>query len=510
MMNPSKGTSSMVACILLVLVTGMTAIPRESGQACVESAIIPSSLWNGTPTDTKLLGLQDLFWSYNITGQNSTIAILDTGINAGHEVFGGNLTRHVYWKDVTNESYATPIDIFPGGHGTLCASLAAGNSNITAYKGVAPDANILAVKMFYTYKGEPDADNPQAEAAVNYTLANQNAMHVRVASCSWGDDNQSSNGNDELSQAVEKLVDAGIVTVVAAGNVEGKVVHVAAPGVAPKVITVGALDPGNFRVPSFSLTGPTGDGRIKPDIIAPGVGDNGASGDSNTSYITSQGTSFSTPIVAGIADLLVQKYPWLDPYEIKNLLCLTALECENSGTYPDNSEGWGIVNPAGAIMTMSNYWNSTIPLEILIRMNSPLTRSYFTKVHLDAGVTEEISIDPVASNLSTTNDISNYFQASVFDLTGDLYGVPRMLAIDHGGKLLFAPPSTGDYILAIKPLPAAWMAAGGNLAVQFQVVLAQTMTIQIAWVAGWLFLAGAIALVFAMTILLLKERRRKD
>lgn len=509
-MKPGNYLPAIVVCILLVLVTGMLATSRESGQARVKSTIIPSSLWNGTPTDTKLLGLQDLFWSHNITGQNSTIAILDTGINAGHEVFGGNKTRHIYWKDVTNESYATPVDIYPGGHGTLCASLAAGNwtSNSSSYKGVAPDANILAVKMFYKDNGTVTADNPQAEAAVNYTLANANNMHVRVASCSWGDDNQSSNGNDELSQAVERLVDAGIVTVVAAGNVEGKVVHVAAPGVARKVITVGALDPGEFQVASFSLTGPTGDGRIKPDIIAPGVGVIGASGTSNNSYVTNQGTSFSTPIVAGIADLLVQKYPWLDPYEIKNLLCLTALECENSGSYPDNSEGWGIVNPVGAIMSMDNYWNNTVPLVVSIDMNTSLSRSFFTKVHLEAGVTEGITINPVTSNLGNSIDALNYFQISIFNISGDAYGVPRMLAQSYDGKLLLVPPSTGDYLLAIKPLPSAWTEEGGNLEVQFQVVLAQTMTIQIAWIVGWFFLAGAIALVFTMTIILLQEKNK--
>jgi hypothetical protein len=502
-MKPSKRFPAMVACITFMLATWIFSMPRDPVQARADSPITPSSLWTSTLTDTKLLGLQDLFWKDNITGRNSTIAFLDTGINAGHEVFAG---KTVYWKDVTNESYSTPRDIVQGSHGTLCASLATGNSS--SYKGVTPGADVLAVKMFYDDKGSPNAGNPDAEAAIDYTLANANTMHVRVASCSWGDDNSSSNGNDELSVAVERLVDAGIVTIVAAGNVEGKVTHVAAPGAARKVITVGSFDPDTFQVPSFSLPGPTGDGRIKPDIIAPGVKVIGAASISNTTYVTSQGTSFSTPIVSGIANLLVEKYPTLDPYQLKNVLCLTALSCYDSGSYPDNSEGWGIVNPAGVVKVMDNTWNGTSPLTISIAMNASWTRSYFTKVHLEAGVTEEITISPVAANTISTIDALNYFQASVFDSTGDAYGVPKMIARDNGGKILLAAASTGDYILAIKPLPAAWTAASGNFAVQFKVELVHTYVIQVSWIAGIIFLASGNVLVFAMTLFMLHEKKK--
>jgi serine protease AprX len=436
--------------------------------------VAASSLWAGGLGPESLLGINETFWSGGFNGSGQAIAIIDTGIKASHEVFAG---KNLTWKDVTIEAFPGPVDLngTEAGHGTMCASIAAGNSS--TYKGVAPGASIAAVKMFYMDGGSITAENPDAREAINHVLSIAASLNLKVASLSWGDDN-SSNGNDELSQIAEDLVDGGIVTIVAAGNVvsSGKPARVAAPGASEKVITVGSLDQLHFRVASFSLPGPTADGRVKPDIIAPGVAIQGANHYTTTGYKTGQGTSFSTPIVAGIATLLIERYPALDHYSLKNLLCLTALECVYTGGAPDNQEGWGIVNPAGVVSAMERSWSMDTPLVASIEMNVSSKRSYFTRVHLAAGITHRFTFQ------STIDD--SLFEAYLYAMDGDATGVPLLLGRSHHGTLLFSPGTTGDFILAIKPLPSTWTGASANLALPITVTHVEDFTIQASWGLG--------------------------
>ncbi|MBN2150730.1 MAG: S8 family serine peptidase, partial [Candidatus Lokiarchaeota archaeon] len=306
----------LACCCMGLAVLAASAAPRVE-VAPRAPPLATSTLWAGLLTPEGLLGINETFWSLGINGSGQSIAIVDTGIRASHEAFAG---KQVDWTDVTVENYSAPVDLngTEAGHGTMCASIAAGNSS--TYKGIAPGADIAAVKMFYIDGGSITAENADARAAVDRVMAIAPGLGIKVASLSWGDDN-ASDGNDELSQIVEGLVDGGIVTVVAAGNVVagGEPDRVAAPGSSEKVLTVGSLDQIQSRVASFSLPGPTADGRAKPDIVAPGVGILGASHLSTSGYRTSQGTSFSTPIVAGIAALLVERYPSLGHYQLKHL-----------------------------------------------------------------------------------------------------------------------------------------------------------------------------------------------
>nr|MDO8114437.1 S8 family serine peptidase [Candidatus Sigynarchaeota archaeon] len=481
----------LAACWSCMVASNSVEPPSHAGSSIAPASIDPAQL-----TFSRLFGVQELFWNENITGANQAIAIIDTGINASHPAFAG---KTVYWKDATNESYATARDI--SGHGTMCASIVAGNA--TDFKGFAPDADIAAIKMFFLDQGEANAENPEADAAISYLLANAATMHVKVASLSWGDDNQS-DGNDHLSHSTEQLVDAGITTVVAQGNFAGSLDHVAAPGTSRKVITVGALDQYYFRVASFSLPGPTSDGRIKPDIIAPGVEILGANANTN-GYKTGSGTSFATPIVAGIAALLHEKYPGLSHYQLKNLFCLTALECQFTNGDPDVNEGWGIVNPAGVVMAKESTWNKTAPIFVQIAMNRSMTRSFFTRVALNSGITHQISINYMDPASHLPMDASSIFQAYIFSEAGDEYGVPRLLAKSHDGRLLFSPLEEGTYILAIKPLPSAWYLNEGDLAIDIEVVWSQSLIIQLSWIIGISLAGSAVALVLVMERVLINE-----
>ena len=122
----------------------------------------------------------------------------------------------------------------------------------------------------------------------------------------------------------------------------------AAPADGEQVISVGAVDAEGRRA-EFSSIGPTFDGRIKPDVMAMGQGVYIVDPSSIDGYIRSDGTSFATPLVAGVAALLLEAYPHWTPEKVQSVLRRTA----GQATAPDTLNGYGIVRGADALMTES-------------------------------------------------------------------------------------------------------------------------------------------------------------
>lgn len=139
----------------------------------------------------------------------------------------------------------------------------------------------------------------------------------------------------------------------------------APPATAKNHITVGALNANNDSMTSFSSWGPVDDGRLKPDISAPGCesgGDGGVtslSSSSDSAYSTLCGTSMASPTVAGITALLLEHHRNLSPGSddprnstIKAILAQTALDLGNTG--PDYQFGYGSVRASDAALLMLN------------------------------------------------------------------------------------------------------------------------------------------------------------
>jgi len=243
---------------------------------------------------------------HGIEGKNIRIAVLDTGIDNNHQ----DLQNVILEKDFTGEGTDDEH-----GHGTHVASIIAGSGKSSAglYKGIASKASLMDIKVLNKQGSGRLSDTI---AGIEYAVIN----NADVISMSLGAIIPC-NGLDATSLASDVAVKKGIVVVVAAGNSGPLPGTIGSPGCAREVITVGAVDHLD-KIAVFSSRGPTLDGRVKPDIVAPGVLITAAK--SGGSYTIMSGTSMSTPMVSGVVALILSKNPGLSPEQIKNVLKETA------------------------------------------------------------------------------------------------------------------------------------------------------------------------------------------
>jgi serine protease AprX len=278
---------------------------------------------------------------YNgMTGKGVTIAVIDSGIEDEHSTFSGRVIAFkdfVYGNDDLDPTNGMNAQEY-GYHGTMTASCAAGSGT---YRGVAIEANIISIAVDTTY---------QMIQGIQWSVNNQHKDFDKDGVPDGPDIISMSMGVDGsltyLENAAGSSMDDGVIFVTSAGNSGPNPGTVNSPARSAKVIAVGATDKYNKVITSFSARGPGAGGTIKPDIVAPGLNINCAyPGNRWTGGGT--GTSFSCPIVAGIAALILQYDPDLDPYEVKQILHDSAEPRGDPG--PDNTYGWGFANAISAL-----------------------------------------------------------------------------------------------------------------------------------------------------------------
>jgi serine protease AprX len=285
-------------------------------------------------------------------GQGVTVAVLDSGVDTNTDLPS---SRIVGWKDFVNGK-RKPYD--DAGHGTFVAGLIAGDGTASLplenggyatmqYRGVAPDANIVGIKVLDQYG---QGRTSTVIEGIAWAIIHKDQYNIRVLNISVGGDPLGSVAEDPIAQAVEAAWRAGIVVVCAAGN-NGDFGPggIDSPGNDPAVITVGSTDtqqtadPGDDAVTSYSSQGPTMfDDIAKPDLVAPGnrvvslreknsyidqtYPQNlipvssyapSAPGWLKPDYLMLSGTSTSTPVVSGAVALMLDKDPTLTPDDVK-------------------------------------------------------------------------------------------------------------------------------------------------------------------------------------------------
>ncbi len=278
-------------------------------------------------------------------GSGMLIAVLDAGFaNANtHDVFDSLWVNNqiLGTKDFT---FLAPLDLYSSstsGHGTSVLSCIGGNIP-GQLVGTAPKANFWLIRTEFAnteyiieeynwVAGVEFADSVGADI-VNSSLGYNtfdNAAQDHVMS-------QLDGRTSYASRAANMCARKGIVVCNSAGN-SGTTSwpKITFPGDADSILTVGAVDPSE-NIANFSSMGPSADGRVKPEVVAQGVASVLASG--TNSIITGNGTSFSSPITAGMVACLWQSVP-----NKKNMELIEAIK-QSSSLYatPNNQFGYGI------------------------------------------------------------------------------------------------------------------------------------------------------------------------
>jgi serine protease AprX len=283
----------------------------------------------------------DKLWRLGITGKGVGVAVIDTGIAGNAADFkGSDGSSRVVANVVTNAAAATAGDGY--GHGTHVAGIVAGNSFNRAqsdplyghYEGVAPDANLIAIKA------SDDVGNATVLDVIKgiaFAVDHKDDYNIRVLNLSLSTDVPQSYKTDPLDAAVEYAWQHGIVVVAAAGN-RGNAADAVqyAPANDPFVISVGGADEtGNYgkgEKADWSSGGTTQDGLAKPDVMAPGAHIVSVLAPGSAfawlcpacviagQYFKAGGTSMAAPVVSGAVALMLQARPRLTPDQVKTLL----------------------------------------------------------------------------------------------------------------------------------------------------------------------------------------------
>ena len=301
------------------------------------------------------------YFTTDLDGSGQIVAVADSGLDEDHGDFG---TRVVGNYDVIGDGSTADKH---SGHGTHVACTVLGDGSKGGYAGVAPDAELYFQAM------ENDNTGNFVSPSLNYLLNTAYNAGARIHTNSWGSSATSTQGEytseaeavDDRAFNYDKVSNGqeGLTILFAAGNDGPNAGTVGSPSTAKNVVTVGNHQARYSGAPdnlmSGSSRGPTDDGRIKPDIIAPGgyvrscraqeAQDTAGSSWQSTWYLEYTGTSMATPNAAGAATLIreylmeIAQRPSPQGALIKALLVLGAQDI-NSRDIPNNDEGWGRVN----------------------------------------------------------------------------------------------------------------------------------------------------------------------
>ena len=304
----------------------------------------------------------DTVWDFGFTGEGISIAIIDTGIDPLHVGLNDmdddpltNDPKVVAFYDAldgSGDDGSGETEAYDDqGHGSHCAGIAAGTGAIdegptsdgsTPYRGVAPDAWLVGVKVL---DGSGSGSFEEVMRGMEWTIDNKIKYNIRAASMSLGGPwlyDLTQEQEERITQLANEMVAAGIALMIAAGN-DGAYGTIGTPGAAKDVITVGATDDNKDLAP-YSSKGPTYEGQIKPNVAAIGSSVNSVLANTGNGYDEFSGTSMATPMVAGMAALLLQANPDLQPLMIRSILETTAeYRWLTHPVRPNNDYGWGFV-----------------------------------------------------------------------------------------------------------------------------------------------------------------------
>jgi hypothetical protein len=340
----------------------------------------------------------------NFTGEGMQIAVIDAGFpnvnsfEAFDRIINNNQILGGYDFVNRNSNFYTGYY-----HGMAVLSTIAGYVE-NDFVGTAPDAD------FYLFITEDNNNETPLEESLWVEAAEKaDSLGVDVLNTSLGYttfDNPNYNytysnmdGNTTfISKGSEIAFSRGMIVVNSAGNEGNNTWHyISAPADAASVLSIGAVNAAGV-IASFSSYGPTFDGRVKPDVCAQGA--NVYIINSAGNIATSNGTSFSGPIIAGAVACLWQAFPNKSNAEIVQII----KESAHLYSSPTNHEGYGIPNFENAYNTLHINDITSETSEIILYPN-PVFGDLFFKIPL--------TVDKV--NVQILNLLGQQVYSSVVD-----------------------------------------------------------------------------------------------
>lgn len=368
------------------------------------------------------------------TGTGMVIAVMDSGFPGVNTIEGfarirdeGRLLDGYDFVRRDDDEFA-----FSGSsHGTLTFSDIAGFID-GQFVGTAPDAK------YYLFLTEDVAtEGPKEESLWVEAAERADSLGVHVINTSLG----YSNGFDNpayayttsdmdgktafISRGANMAFEKGMLVVGSAGNSGNNSWGIiTAPADAAGVLTVGAIDSAGGYV-SFSSRGPTADNRVKPDVVAKGLG--AAVIRSNNVVSTSNGTSFSSPIMAGAVACLWQAFPSMNNSEIMQLVR------ESSSLYdnPTNQLGYGIPDFRSILETLSVDENLIKGFKVY---PNPVNNKLFFDTPTEKSI--KINVFTTEGKMVKSETLENINYISLSDLSSGFYIVEAVLgSVRHALKI---------------------------------------------------------------------------
>ena len=381
-----------------------------------------------------LIGVDTLHAApYNLNGTGVVAAMWDAGW-ANHSDYNSRTTRGD--TSSSNHYHATHVAGTMLGDGNL-SSANSGTAN--QWIGMAPNASLI------TYEW-PNSNN-ELYSETNSSIADYGAI---LSQNSWGYntavDCDFLGVYDSRTVAFDEVINGinvdDVITIVFSSGNERDNSNCNIPsnpyntttgpgGTAKNVITVGAVTSGK-AMSTFSSWGPTDDGRIKPDVVAMGVGVKSTY--TSDTYASLSGTSMSSPAVSGTILLIHQDFKRLNnqdplPSTDKALLIHTAEDLNNTG--PDYTTGWGLVNATAAIDKVREDAGSEVIIESSLS-NGESSTYYLSVPSGESELKLTLVWDDYPGTALAAKELVNDIDLIVKNSTGDIF-YPWTLSPDSPG-----------------------------------------------------------------------------
>ncbi|WP_158599212.1 S8 family serine peptidase [Methanohalophilus sp. RSK] len=307
---------------------------------------------------SKIMNVTPIHQNYSLNGSGQIIGIADTGLDTGynnesmHDDIEGRIINISSWGDENASD--------THGHGTHVAGSALGNGSLSGgkYSGTAPAAN-LVFQAFGDGNGGLHQDISLFEL-----LSFAYTKDARIHSNSWGSPDNSYTTDSEVADEFMWNHTDMLILFAAGNDGENGNYTIGSPATAKNILAIGATEnlrpekgPGGDdpdEIAYFSSRGPTADGRIKPDLVAPGtwiISTRSSEAvyksilDENYAYMG--GTSMATPLAAGTAALVRQYYNDTENLSINPsaaLIKATLINGADDLGYNRTTQGWGRIN----------------------------------------------------------------------------------------------------------------------------------------------------------------------